>query len=77
MIFAADDVGHAHRDVVDHVHQVKYRIAVGAYDHEVLVFHTLYPAADPILDHHGRPLDLGDGFLAVLVDDLVALAEEL
>ena len=77
MVFAPDDVRDLHRDVVDDVHQVKHRIAVRAHDHEILVLDALHAAADLVLNHDGRRLDLGHGLLAVLVKYLVALAEQL
>ena len=76
VILAADDVRDLHRDVVDHVHEMKHRVAVRAHDHEVLVLQPLHPAADQVVDDDRRRLDLRDRLLAVLVENLGALAEQ-
>jgi len=37
-------MGHLHRDVVDDVHEMEDRVAVGAHDDEVLLLGPLDPA---------------------------------
>jgi hypothetical protein len=77
VVLAADDVRDLHLDVVHDVHEMEHRVAVGAEDHEVLVLLPLDPAANPVVDDDRRGLHLLDLLLAVIIEDLVALAEQL
>ena len=50
VVLPADHMGDLHRDVVDHIHEMEHRTAVGADDDEVLLLRALHPAADGIVD---------------------------
>src|ERR1035437_8062717 len=77
MILAEEAVRDPHRDIGDHIHKMKHRIAVRTHDDEILILHPLHAPANPILDHHGWHLDFRDRLLAVLVEHLITLAEQL
>ena len=50
VVLAADHVRDLHRDVVDDVHEMEHRVAVGADDDEILLLGALDPAADGVVD---------------------------
>jgi hypothetical protein len=64
-------------DVVDDIHEMEHRVAVGAEDHEILVLLPLDLAADLVVDDDRCGLHLLDLFFAVIVKYLVALAQQL
>ena len=67
VVFAADHVRDPHLDVVDDVDEVEDRFAVGAEDDEVAVFDAGDLAADQVVQHHRRGVDLLVILLQVLV----------
>ena len=78
VVLAADDVGDAHRDVVDHVDEVEDRLAVGAEEDEVAVLRALDAAAHEVVDHHrgrGHLLDVALGEVVELHPPLALEAE--
>jgi len=76
VVLAADHVGDLHLDVIDHVHEVKDRLTVGAEDHEVTVLGALDAAAHHVIEHHRSGVDLLDLPLQVIIEDRGAGALE-